>query len=444
MKSGARLKRLRIDRFRNVAPGTELVFHDGFNVLLGQNGTGKTTLLNLIAAVAQCDFSALRDIDFALAYELCFADLRVEVIIDNRRHDGSTPEALEAALGQVAWPSAPHREDPTSTRWSYTINVHVAGEKHFEIKAGVLGATLQTHDSASSTQIPIVSPFEHQFLFTVIAGIRVLTNIGAITLFKMALFATNHGRYDEALGTMHSITDASGTPTLGGIPGSYAVFKKSADGSVAGFGSFWFIPFELWNHLRQETHALVGRESITIPHTNLGFLAEAVPLLGFKQADMILRLHSKDVKDGTERLAYSKFGFSFTFEDGSIITHELLSYGQKRLLAFLYYAAANPDIVIADELVNGLHYDWIEACLKAIRDRQAFLTSQNPVLLDFLPFQSAEEVQRTFILCRREVKDGHVQLSWQNMSAQSAESFFRSYKTEALQVSEILRARGLW
>jgi recombinational DNA repair ATPase RecF len=42
-----RLRRLKIEKFRNVVPGTELVFGDGMNVLLGRNGTGKTTLLQL-------------------------------------------------------------------------------------------------------------------------------------------------------------------------------------------------------------------------------------------------------------------------------------------------------------------------------------------------------------------------------------------------------------
>jgi hypothetical protein len=117
---------------------------------------------------------------------------------------------------------------------------------------------------------------------------------------------------------------------------------------------------------------------------------------------------------------------------------------QKRLLSFLYYSACNPDIVIADELVNGLHYEWIEACLEEIQDRQSFLTSQNPILLDMLPIESAEDVRRSFILCSNEVHDGCGQMVWKTMSEQRAEGFFRAYETQALQVSEILRTNDLW
>ena len=44
-----KLRWMKIERFRNVAPGLTLSFHDGLNVILGQNATGKTTLLELIA-----------------------------------------------------------------------------------------------------------------------------------------------------------------------------------------------------------------------------------------------------------------------------------------------------------------------------------------------------------------------------------------------------------
>ena len=43
-----RLKKLVIHRYRHVKPGTTLVFDDTWNVIVGKNGTGKTTLLKLI------------------------------------------------------------------------------------------------------------------------------------------------------------------------------------------------------------------------------------------------------------------------------------------------------------------------------------------------------------------------------------------------------------
>src|SRR5690349_3771418 len=67
-----RLTRLKIHRFRHVCPGTELTFGPTFNVLLGKNGTGKTTLLELVAAILKDDLSALEGEEggFHIEYEV--------------------------------------------------------------------------------------------------------------------------------------------------------------------------------------------------------------------------------------------------------------------------------------------------------------------------------------------------------------------------------------
>lgn len=54
-----RLKRLLIHRYRNVRRETELRFDDEWNVLLGKNGTGKTTLLRLLEALLNGDWERL-------------------------------------------------------------------------------------------------------------------------------------------------------------------------------------------------------------------------------------------------------------------------------------------------------------------------------------------------------------------------------------------------
>jgi hypothetical protein len=112
------------------------------------------------------------------------------------------------------------------------------------------------------------------------------------------------------------------------------------------------------------------------------------------------------------------------------------------MLCFLYYAAINKHIIVADELVNGLHHEWIDACVKEIGDRQAFLTTQSSLLLDQLVFNSPEEVSATFILCELDEKDGT--FIWRNMPMDLAHLFYNAYQVGFEHVSEILRVRGLW
>jgi hypothetical protein len=184
---------------------------------------------------------------------------------------------------------------------------------------------------------------------------------------------------------------------------------------------------------------------VSLPGHVVSFAGRFVELTGMADMGIVLGLANRHATDAGEDVAeFSRVGFLLRVDESSSVAHDLLSYGQKRLLSFLYYAAANPHIVIADELVNGLHYEWIEACLKEIQDRQSFLTSQNPILLDMLPFESEEAAQGTFILCSREVKDGRGTMVWRNMSDKEGADFFRAYETQALQVSEILRNKDLW
>lgn len=126
--------------------------------------------------------------------------------------------------------------------------------------------------------------------------------------------------------------------------------------------------------------------------------------------------------------------------------HTILSYGQKRLISFAYYSACHPYIIIADELVNGMHHKWIADCMDLIKDRQSFLTSQNPLLLDHLTFNSVEDVQKTFILCQNVEGEGDErdEMRWGTMDTSEAERFFGSHEVNILHISEILKGQGLW
>ncbi len=94
--------------------------------------------------------------------------------------------------------------------------------------------------------------------------------------------------------------------------------------------------------------------------------------------------------------------------------------------------------------MNGLHHDWAQLCLDEIVERQSFLASQDPLLFDFLFFESEDEVRQSFIPCSLEQRDGRGQFVWKNLDIESAASFYRAYKAGIQQVSEILYTKGLW
>ena len=80
-----RLKSIRIYKLRKVQPGTVLNFTGDTNLVLGKNGVGKTTLLEVIACAAKLDFSVFESED-------------IDVTVDLNDGDGASPAArtLEA------------------------------------------------------------------------------------------------------------------------------------------------------------------------------------------------------------------------------------------------------------------------------------------------------------------------------------------------------------
>src|SRR5258708_2359661 len=93
-----KLKRLRVERFRSLAKGAELSFSDGINIVLGQNGTGKTTLLELISMVVRSDFSSLSKEEFAIEYELSAPGGESVIVIVRNARERVVIEQLQSQL----------------------------------------------------------------------------------------------------------------------------------------------------------------------------------------------------------------------------------------------------------------------------------------------------------------------------------------------------------
>jgi energy-coupling factor transporter ATP-binding protein EcfA2 len=413
-----KLKRLRVERFRSLARGAELLFSDGINVVLGQNGTGKTTLLELISMVVRSDFSSLAKEEFAIEYELSTSEeMNVVVVIRNERMIiGQAQTPTELGAREVFRPSAEVLGGPERRLL-----------RRYDAEGRVMAGDVTLLNSKYLT------PLEPGFLFFFLPSDAPFNRIAIHTLPNVC----NALRFDESLELFRKITSA------GELAGDMYVDKRSHHWVALPFAAP-FVPDSVLVQLAEAFHN-ERKPDYSLTHVNLKLLFELNDMMGFSTSD--LRVDVAEQRGSVPALDVVKLSslvFRFRWEDGTLTTHERLSYGQKRLLTFFYYLACNPDIVIADELVNGLHHRWITASIEAIGLRQAFLTSQNPLLLDYIPITSAEQARRSFVLCRGEPRSGRPGWIWENMNEDDAAELLSAYQVGVEHVSEILQSRGLW
>ncbi len=409
-----KLKRLTIHKHPRVRPGTELVFNDGFNVLLGVNGSGKTTLLELLVQVLNGRLESLTEHEFHLSYSC--EGVGASYSVDVR----SSPGPLQKDL-----------QPRPLAAWTMQFDLHggervtLAGE-HDRVVTTYKG---KTNISAQSTRLD--AP-----LIAVAAGrLLELDNGNEELQARIHQFSTwDLARFDEATRWFD-----------GGIEtAEFVLFEMDGDQIEPAINGF--VPPAVGRALADQARLSEQHDDFKLDDRQITFLDQTCKALGFASALMQLELLRRESmgESGMWVRDLGELRFRFVKEDGTRLRHDQLSFGQRRLFAFLYYAAIQSDIIVADELTNGLHHAMIRLCLDVIGDRQAFLATQNPLLLDNLAFESAEEVRRTFILCSTEREGGRERMVWRNMSTDEAENFYRDYKVGISHVNDILRSWGLW
>lgn len=435
--AGLRLKKLVIERFRNVRPGTTLSFSDGMNVLLGKNGTGKSTLLELVAAVASGHLAQLfkdeeADVraDFTYGAE-CSYSVRVRSVVSAGRAN---------KMAQAA---------PQTYQVYFEGTLSLGDDEVYEIiqnDSGLRTRRLRPSESSAPPGFRLEHAPEY-FIHDVILGTLLdWYSTTGDALESVARGITKSGaalhRFDESLEHFYLLLGRTSSEKQ--VPPTQVAFVRSEkEPWLAGFSAGTSL-------LEQVKHRVLDvptplTPTLTISSNVLPFLKRSESAFGFASSDMTLRLSSLQNVTEKTRGTYGEGAFFFVAKDGSGFTEMGLSFGQKRLLSFFHYAECNPDIVVADELVNGLHYEWARLCLDTISDRQAFLSSQDPLLFDYLTFESVEQVEQSLILCTlNKSEDGKGQFVWKNVPREEAEAFFRSYENGLQHVSEILKAKGLW
>lgn len=440
---------MEIHRFRNVAPGTKIRFHPQLNVLLGRNGTGKTTLLRWLADALSGAMHGWAGEPYDVTLELESNTAKTRVRLKNEplaireqlsRHMGrgeldmaewaferSRAGGAEMVV-EIADPRGPlvFHTTPSEATLSLAGTQLIAtdqwrGQSGFLDLLGIFGFAVEKEDSGP--RLRDAREIARGVMHDVRASYRNLCRFDeSLDFFSRMVNSEASGEHDKTLGL--SIWKFNGDFVAGGLMPRELVRRLE----------------ESWGRTRENV------SSFSFSSDEIEFLDKVVDLFGYSAAIIEISVLGKDVfgKQGVELCQMGGARFMFERPDGSSFSHDQLSYGQKRALAFLYYLAANPQLIIVDELVNGLHHAWIEACREEIGGRQALLTSQNPLLLDHLPLSSPEDVRQCFILCSSRSSDDQEQLVWRNPTEEEADSFFSAYQAGIQHVGEILMDKGMW
>jgi energy-coupling factor transporter ATP-binding protein EcfA2 len=426
------LERLKINKFRSVEPGTELHFSDGLHVVLGKNATGKSTLLDLIAAALDLNFDHPR-----------FREEEIDLEFVLR----AGPFEIEAAVKRVANPERPR------------------------------GAA-QNRDASERSILE-----EGRYTFRAASGLEVTLHLSNDDLPRRTVKGVDSAHYglDQPLGWRDQSPPLS--PQLRLIPGQWfqgSLKKPLALGTLLGKDVFSIggndrcllrVPesdelllaieaddFEicLGQSLRSCPSLLPEKIFKTLPNDgsplNISFadepiLAAFVTEMGFDEARMFLGPPRVEQRYGSETFVYSSPTFTF-YRNGHMVRRgDQLSYGQRRLFALGWYLICNREVAILDEPSNGLHESWVDFLVSQLGNRQVFLTSQNRETLDMLPFRTEAELSHAFVLCesRAQPSGGEPTLHWRGLRDDESALMMKAFRASRVDlVTDLLRGLNLW
>lgn len=417
-----RVADLNIKLYRNVEP-THLKFSQGINVFLGKNGTGKTALLNLLEQIVTDDFSATED-----------EPVHYHTTLKPSADAGEPIEIIfESAPGSPPLDSPPEVRAAARVVESRLQASSKYGSLDWRGAAGALRATI-------GDDLVLPNPRSALHLLRV-HNQRTEGEPGKLgpELAWVNAASEAPGRLDEGLDVFRGLTNTEETAltlVTMDVPGLENAHRFVSDVRRRQIGPTLLAALDKSD---SEEPRWTDEEDEA--------LGTFVKLCGFSRAEAFTRLlESNPLGEDVVVSTFGGLGFRFHSRDGSrSFGHARLSFGQKRLLALLYHAHASAagGPFLADELVNGLHYDWIGSIMETLGNRQSFLTSQNPILLDQITgLKDVEMVRRTFITCR--TSDDEKRLVWANITKSDAEEFVRNYSSGLAHVSEVLRDLDLW
>lgn len=406
----ATLEYVEVHQLRHVRPGTRVEFGRGINVVLGHNGVGKTTLLELVAALEQGNLHAFAREGFSISFAMTSGAARLQGRLSN-------------AFGRI--------------RDFRFVGEYRKGDEVVGIESNGDHATLTAKDRRIEAIPLFVKDADLRRgnpLLTVELELQLQLALELDDTARLASLAYSGSRCTRMEEGVETFTALLGPSTGSALPKLGLTIVTSDIGNVV---TGQHVDF---------SNRLVVRASdnvVEISPDLFPALRRFLELSQYVDATLLLTRVAHEASKDLEIATFGNPFIRFKLHNGNEIPHQQLSYGEKRLLTFLIKLYDHPAAIVVDELANGMHHAWLDACIDMLVDfeTQAFLSSQNPLLLDGLPINEEGFGKHGVVVCESD-EQGH--MVWRNLSERETRDFLDSLAVGIMHISEIMRSKGLW
>jgi ABC-type uncharacterized transport system ATPase subunit len=435
-----RLQTLIIHRFRSFKKECRIDFDEHITAIIGKNGTGKTTLLNLLGCIWAWDFSPFTEEEFHISYAF-----------KATRPDGTT-ETVHVELKNekevIQGGSGVENSDTPAVLWHERGLITLSGSMRqissYKIEDG--WADLPYGKGIVQTSF---------FGFTRMGTSKPPGNFLGTAFIPVALFSwfqkdelLNFHLSGVRLPSFRYMEDTS--------------FLSSIEKECVAYPHHFLYKSDRWVPDRIIGRLLLERlpdiilsqaqnqplpSSILLTKQHAPTLKEACELLQLEDIELQFSLNIKHPasKQTPPEFSYEKPSIHIRLPDGTRFPVARLSHGEKRFIGLLWYLSLLPHIAIIDELANGLHHSLVAYVIEKLKNKQAFLAIQDPLVLDHLTFECPEQVRQSVVLCESALdEEKHKYWTWRNCTEEEAADFYESWKIGIQPVSELLKTRGIW